>query len=334
MDLMITTFLILLNIFIYFKINLLIKKFNIFDLPNKNKVHKKKISLVGGTILFVNIIIILIFDKINFISYFSSNKEFISFIIIISGFYLVGLYDDKYRLSPLSRIILMTIILYISITLNNSLKISKIEFSFIDKKFYLNDLSIFFSIISILIFTYSLNMFDGINLQSITYSIFIFLIFYLLSKFEIFYLIIIICLLCLFILNLKNKIFLGDSGIYILGGFISFVIISEYNKQIINFFADDIFILMMIPGLDFIRLFLERISKGNNPFLGDKNHLHHLMIDKFGFLKSYLIVIISYISPFLFKLFNISNFHIIILYIIFYNILLLFLKKSFAKKIN
>lgn len=334
MNLMITTFLILLNIFIYFNINLLIKKFNIFDLPNKNKVHKKKISLVGGTILFVNIIIILIFDKINFINYFSSNKEFISFLIIISGFYLVGLYDDKYRLSPLSRIILMTIILYISITLNNSLQISKIEFSFIDKKFYLNDLSIFFSIISILIFTYSLNMFDGINLQSITYCIFIFLIFYLLSKFEIFYLIIIICLLCLFILNLKNKIFLGDSGIYILGGFISFVIISEYNKQIINFFADDIFILMLIPGLDFIRLFLERIYKGKNPFLGDKNHLHHLMIDKFGFLKSYLIIIISYVSPFLFKLLNISNFHIIILYIIFYNILLFFLKRSFAKKIN
>ena len=334
MDLIITTFIILLNIFIYFNINLLIKNFNIFDKPNKNKIHKKKISIIGGTVLFTNIVIFLIYSKINLINYFSSINEFISFFIIISGFYLVGLYDDKHRLSPLSRIILMTFILYISMILNNSLQITKIEFSFIDKKLYLNDLSIFFSIISILIFTYSLNMFDGINLQSITYSLFIFLIFYLLSKFEIFYLIIIICLSFLFILNLKNKIFLGDSGIYILGGFISFVIITEYNKQSIKFFADDIFILMMIPGLDFIRVFVERICKGKNPFLGDKSHLHHLMIDKLGFLKSYLLVIILYLSPFLFKLLNISNFYIIILYIIFYNILFIFLKKNFVRIIN
>jgi UDP-GlcNAc:undecaprenyl-phosphate GlcNAc-1-phosphate transferase len=325
---------ILLNIFIYFNINWFIKKFNIYDNPNKNTVHKKKTSLIGGTILFINISLFLIYSKVNFFDYFISNREFISFFIFISGFYVVGLYDDKYKLSPLSRIILMSFLLYVSMTLNHSFQISKIDFSFINKRIYLNDLSIFSSIICVLIFTYALNMFDGINLQSITYCLFIFLIFYLLSKFEIFYLIIIICLLCLFILNLKNKIFLGDSGIYILGGFISFVIISEYNKQSVNFFADDIFILMMIPGLDFIRLFLERIAKGKNPFLGDKNHLHHLMIDKFGFLKSYFIVIISYVSPFLFKLLNISNFHIIILYMIFYNILLLFLKKSFAKKIN
>ena len=161
-----------------------------------------------------------------------------------------------------------------------------------------------------------------------------FFLFYLLFRFEIFYLIIIICLLFLFILNLKNKIFLGDSGIYILGAFISFVIISEYNKQSTKFFADDIFIIMMIPGLDFIRLFFERISKGKNPFLGDKNHLHHLLIDKFGFFKSYLLIVILYVSPFLFKLTNVSNFYIITLYVIFYNILFIYLRKSFVRKKN
>ena len=327
-------FFILFNIFIYFNINQLIKKFNIFDKPNENKIHKKKISLIGGTILFANIFIFAIYSKINSLNYFLHNKEFISFFIIITGFYLVGLYDDRYKLSPLSRIILMSFILYISISINNSLQITNIDFSFIDNKLYLNELSIFLSIICILIFTYALNMFDGINLQSITYCTLIFFLFYLLFRFEIFYLIIIICLLFLFILNLKNKIFLGDSGIYILGAFISFVIISEYNKQSTKFFADDIFILMMIPGLDFIRLFFERISKGKNPFLGDKNHLHHLLIDKFGFFKSYLLIVILYVSPFLFKLTNVSNFYIITLYVIFYNILFIYLRKSFVRKKN
>jgi UDP-GlcNAc:undecaprenyl-phosphate GlcNAc-1-phosphate transferase len=219
-------------------------------------------------------------------------------------------------------------------TLNHSFQISKIDFSFINKRIYLNDLSIFSSIICVLIFTYALNMFDGINLQSITYCTFIFFIFYLLSIFEVFYLIIIICLLFLFILNLKNMIFLGDSGIYTLGGFISFVVISDYNKQSIKFFADDIFILMMVPGLDFIRIFIERISKGKNPFLGDKNHLHHLLLSKFGFLKSYLLIVLLYIFIFLLKLINMSNAYIIMFYVIFYNILYLYLKKNFFTKKN
>lgn len=323
---------ILLNIFIYLNIDWFIKKFNIYDHPNKNTIHKKKTSLIGGTILFINISFFLIYSKVNFLDYFISNREFISFLIIISGFYVVGLYDDKYKLSPLSRIILMSFILYVSMTLNHSFQISKIDFSFINKIIYLNDLSIFSSILCVLIFTYALNMFDGINLQSITYSTFVFFIFYFLSAFEIFYLIIIICLLFLFALNLKNKIFLGDSGIYIIGAFISLVVISEYNKQSITFFADDIFILMMIPGLDFIRVFMIRISKGRNPFLGDKNHLHHLLINQFGFLKSYLFIVFLYVSPFLLKLIHMSNFYIIILYIIFYSTLLLYVKKNTVRK--
>ena len=332
MHLLAITFFISLNILIYFNINFLISIFNIYDKPNKNKIHKKKVSLIGGTILFINIFFFLVYSKINFLDYFYFNKDFISFFIIIFGFYLVGLYDDKYQLLPSSRIILMSFILYISIALNSSLQISKIDFSFFQKQFYLNNLSTFSSIICILIFTYSLNMFDGINLQSISYCIFIFFLFYFFSNFEIFYLIIIITLLFLLILNYKNKIFLGDSGIYILGGLISFVIITEYNKQNIKFFADDIFILMMIPGLDFIRIFFERILNGRNPFLGDQNHLHHLIFNKFGFLTSYLMIVSLYISTFLFKLINISNYFIIILYVIFYNILYLYFKKNFNKK--
>jgi UDP-GlcNAc:undecaprenyl-phosphate GlcNAc-1-phosphate transferase len=331
MHLHLIIFFFILNLLIYFNIDWLVKTFNIFDNPNKNKIHKKNISLIGGTILLINIFIFLVYSKINIQNYFSQNVEYVSFVTIILGFYMVGLYDDKYQLSPLSRIILMSFILYVSISLNNLLQIPKIDFSFTSKIFYLNNLSIFFSIICVLIFTYALNMFDGINLQSITYSVLIFFIFYLLSKFEIFYLIITICLLFLFILNLKNKIFLGDSGIYILGGFISYVVITEYNKQSIKFFADDIFILMMIPGLDFIRMFVERISKGKNPFLGDKNHLHHLMIFRFDFLKSYLLMVILYATILLLKFINISNLYIIILYVIFYNILLFYLKKVLKK---
>ena len=44
---------------------------------------------------------------------------------------------------------------------------------------------------------------------------------------------------------------------------------------------------MMVPGLDFIRIFIERITKGKNPFLGDINYLHHLLLSKFRFREFY-----------------------------------------------
>ena len=54
-------FLINLIIFIYFK--RFSKFINIFDLKdNKLKIHKGKVPLVGGTILFINYIIIFLFD--------------------------------------------------------------------------------------------------------------------------------------------------------------------------------------------------------------------------------------------------------------------------------
>ena len=133
----------------------------------------------------------------------------------------------------------------------------------------------------------------------------------------------------LYLLNIlfyiKFSIILFDSNI--LGSFISFVIISEYNKENIKYFVDDIFLLMMVPGLDFTRIFIERVIKGKSPFLGDKNHLHHIMLYKFGFLKTYLIITLFYISPIFLRYSNlISNIYIIIIFIIFYNFLYLYSK--------
>ena len=45
------------------------------------------------------------------------------------------------------------------------------------------------------------------------------------------------------------------------------------NKQIV---PEEIFIIMMVPGLDMFRLFIQRLLN-KNPF-GDRNHIHHLLL--------------------------------------------------------
>ena len=38
---------------------------------------------------------------------------------------------------------------------------------------------------------------------------------------------------------------------------------------------------MCIPGLDMFRLFLFRITNGQNPFNADNNHIHHILLEIF-----------------------------------------------------
>ena len=313
----------LLNFLIFININKLINLFSIYDQSNLNNA-KKKISLIGGTLIFTNIIFYCLINKIFVIDSFIeqlSKVEFFTFFFIFSFFYFTGLYDDKYKISPLIRIFILGFVVLIAILLNSKIKISFLRFSFIDSTFFLKDFSILFTIICFLLFTNALNMFDGINLQSITYCLVIFLFLLFKSNFIFFITPIIVSLIFLFFLNYKNKIFIGDSGIYLLSSILSYILIYEYNFQNFIIFADDIFILMMIPGLDFIRIFFERLINGRHPFLGDKNHIHHLLLKKIGFNKTYLTIFLLYIFPLFFKEIGISNHTIIIIFTLLYFII-------------
>ena len=100
-------------------------------------------------------------------------------------------------------------------------------------------------------------MFDGINLQSSFYSLFIFFNFIFFIN-SLLINIIVISLIFFSYLNFKNKTFLGDSGSLLLAFIISYFFINLYNLDYINY-ADKICIFMLIPGLDLIRLFVIRI---------------------------------------------------------------------------
>ena len=57
--------------------------------------------------------------------------------------------------------------------------------------------------------------------------------------------------------------------------FISILFITNYNKSFIE--VDEIFLVMFLPFIDSIRVTINRIIKNKSPFVGDRNHLHHLL---------------------------------------------------------
>ena len=64
----------LLNLFLVINIKNISKFINLYDFPdNRLKTHKKKISLIGGTIVIFNIFFLLFIDftfKIKFFDFF------------------------------------------------------------------------------------------------------------------------------------------------------------------------------------------------------------------------------------------------------------------------
>jgi len=148
-------------------------------------------------------------------------------------------------------------------------------------------------------------MSDGINGLLIGYAIIAFL--YLNQSYgnQNFNLIIILIILIIcFIFNLLNKFFLGDSGVFLISFLLSIELITSYKSELSNIKEiEEIFLILMIPGLDMFRLFCYRIINKKNPFKADNNHLHHILSNKLS--KGYVLIIclsLSFLPIFIFKI--------------------------------
>ena len=304
------SFCFLANLIFFYQLKKISKIINIYDIPdNKRKLHKNPVPLVGGILLFINFIIIILFYN------FDIEFNHLNVLLFSCLFFFVGLIDDKYNLLPTSKFLLNIIILLFFFKINENFLIQKFDFYNLEIKlnYYL---SFFFSILCVLIFINALNLFDGLNLQTLLYcSITLLYLFYKDVNLK-YVLIIILTLICLMPFNFKNKLFLGDSGVYLLGGFLSLSILDLHNINQ-KIFAEEIFVIMMLPGLDMLRLFINRLLNNKNPFYGDREHIHHLLQDRYNYNNAILILSFLMFIPVL-LLFFISTKIIILLYSIVY----------------
>ena len=166
-------FLVLLNIIFILNYEYLAQIINIYDNPSEErKIHKTPVPILGGIFLFLNFIFFVIygfFFEVNFLFdafIHTELKGLIYFLIILSLIFLIGLYDDKYKIRPLVRLISLSILIYFMIKLDQRLLINSIDFSFSDLIINFNIGIIFLSYFSIIALLIACNMSDGINLQS------------------------------------------------------------------------------------------------------------------------------------------------------------------------
>ncbi len=308
--------LVIVNILFYLVNNKVANYLNLMDIPDKGrKIHHMKVPLTGGFFLFFNILAIYLasnYFKLTNISILNSNVLLFIFIIFI-----FGIFDDKFGINANLKLLLSIIFFTIFLFINEDLILRSIIISS-GQIIKLGSFSIPFTIFCFVIFQNAFNMYDGINLQNILYFFFLIFIIFIFFGFVDFYIYLIPVIILLFYLNLKGRMFLGDSGSYILSFLISIFLIYIFNKTEINFPSDLVFLFLCIPGYDLLRLAIFRMINKKHPFKADKNHIHHLLIKKIGYLKTIIYLNLICFVPILISLFYEKNIYAVFISLIIY----------------
>jgi len=327
---------ILPYIFINFFINnkkKFLNKFLDLDFSKIQSFHKKPTPKIGGIFIFF-------FTMLSYLFF----QDFLLlgdiFYISIPIFFFSILEDVKIKINPLIRLAILFIIIFLCVKLFN-LGIYSVQFYYVDKFLNSNQiLSFLFSTLCILFIINGSNFIDGFNgllgiHALIIISILSFINFYL-GNFDLLFICIlfIVCLIIFLTFNFPNsKIFLGNSGSYLIGLILAILVIftsqkTQYHKVYPFLFAC---LLSYIFFETFFSFFRKIFYEKKNPLYPDKKHLHMLVFSyfkthvkttlsiNFFYILTMVVVLFFFSYPGFLKVLFILQ---IFFYVVFYLILL------------
>jgi UDP-N-acetylmuramyl pentapeptide phosphotransferase/UDP-N-acetylglucosamine-1-phosphate transferase len=259
----------------------------LFDLPDSRKLHTNPIASLGGVGIFLGFFLsclLLIPAKQN-----SDIQFFFASAIVI---FFLGLKDDILVISAIKKFLGQLAAAAILIHLAN------IRLESMHGVFGLGaipqPLSYLISYVTIIVVVNAYNLIDGVDglagsLGILTTSIFGVYFFvagmpaYSLLAFGMTG-----SLLAFLVFNFSPaKIFMGDSGSLLLGLVnailvIKFINVADAPGALVPVASSVAvgFAILIVPLLDTLRVFSIRIAKGRSPFVPDRNHIHHLLLDK------------------------------------------------------
>ncbi|HEX2607534.1 MAG TPA: MraY family glycosyltransferase [Flavisolibacter sp.] len=258
----------------------------LFDLPDARKLHNRPIASLGGVGIFIGLFIATLLSISN-----KDNPDFQYFFASAIVIFFLGLKDDILILSPTKKFLGQLAATAILVHLGN-IRIDSMHGMFGIHQ--LPDLlSIPLSYITIIVIINAYNLIDGVDglagsLGILTTAVFGY---YFSASGMTPYAVLSFSMmgsLCAFLYFNFNpaRIFMGDSGSLLLGLVnailvIKFMAIADTPAPVGLTSAVAIgFSILIVPLLDTLRVFSIRIAKGRSPFSPDRNHVHHLLLDR------------------------------------------------------
>ena len=230
--------------------------------------NKKNVPLAGGLFILIPIVFFL-------------NDLFINFFIVL--IYLIGFFSDRKMVVSAKKRFLIQCLLILLFVAIFDVKVDSSRLELFDIILNNKYFAIFFSAFCLLILINGCNFIDGLNGLLISSTIIILLMLTKLNLIDNLIIsdqsinLIILILLLLLLLNIFNVLMLGDSGAYLLGFFIGFLIISSHrsNPDVSPYFFIS---LIWYPCFENLFSILRKLNKEFSPLKPDSKHLHQLVL--------------------------------------------------------
>jgi UDP-N-acetylmuramyl pentapeptide phosphotransferase/UDP-N-acetylglucosamine-1-phosphate transferase len=258
----------------------------LYDIPDDRKIHTYPISSLGGIGIFAGFILGVLIVPSNAIT--EVQYMLAAFLVI----FFLGLKDDIVVLTPMKKF-LGQVIAASLLMFKGNLIISGMH-GFLGIQEFPPTIGVVFTLFTILVITNSFNLIDGVDGLAGTlglFSTFVFGSYFLLAN-EIFYAVLAFSmtgsLVAFLIFNVAPaKIFMGDTGSLLLGIVnsilvIKFIEFSTHTDSVLPLPAAPAigFAILFVPLFDTLRIFSYRVLHRRSPFSPDKNHVHHLLLEK------------------------------------------------------
>lgn len=274
---------------IYKKVLKVAKDKNIVDNPDVRKVHRVPVPILGGLAVFWGIVVSLAAAGI-----FTNNVSLFEVGCIMTIMLIVGTLDDLLSLSPTIRFVI-EILAVLALIYSNGYSIN--DFHGLWGIYQIPDLvAIPFTVFACVGIINSINLIDGVNGLSSGFCIITCIIFCVLFYLSgdmsgaVLAITSVGALLPFFFHNVfgqKSKMFIGDGGTMLMGIIISTFVINVLREDSVlsNILPENMGIVpftlavVAIPVFDTLRVMSLRIIRGRSPFMPDKTHLHHLLMD-------------------------------------------------------
>lgn len=301
------------------------KELHLYDLPDSRKVHSQPIPRLGGVAFLPTACISIAFTLVLLLRFGIDESNLWQgttiqhFLAYLSGamiLYTIGLYDDIHGLNYKIKFIAQ--IIAASVLCISGLWIA--DFSYI---FFINEIPFWIgmplTIFVVVYITNAINLIDGIDglasgLAIIALTVIATLNIIIKDTVWAMLCVAFIGVLVAFfyynVMNNKKRIFMGDAGSLTLGYTLSFLILHFWQREPVwNIHLHNVGIIaistIVIPMFDVVRVMMSRIRDHRNPFMPDKNHIHHKLM-RTGLNGTMTMIVILLLSC----LFIISNYYI------------------------
>lgn len=274
------------------------KATRLIDVPDGvRKTHPAQTPLVGGLALLLPSFASSLSYGVNF-----AHMPFIIVAIVTSTMMLlVGIADDRAGLSPVWRFAALIFIIFVSFSVNPLFVIHTLRLGGFGYHiaFSLDPLAGPITALMIVGFVNAANMADGMNGQLLgSVAIWSVLIACYLGLDAALPFIAVSCSAVVTMgFNLRGRLFSGSSGAYAAALFISLGAIAAYRLSNRHMSADLPLVWFWLPVADCVRLIVRRLLRGRSPFAGDRNHIHHILMEYMTQRRALIVYLVMLGAP-------------------------------------